>query len=225
MARAKSPPTTTTKPHPLNGTYAYFDSELEIVVGPVTTIVQHGIEYTGHFSFTGRYSVELCTNERYYWPVIGGTINELVVGGGTPREPRTNIGYELSFVMFSPNVKPADPTYGNTDLSRFMDSWAGYSGVDPGGLVNNIQLRFLNVTFLPESPPPTKTLRSAPEAARQVVRMRHLLGESRSVAAPPGEPRDGASSPPLPPIRTAWSAFSWQPTWEDFGARSYIRKP
>ncbi len=128
--------------HPLDGTYAYFDSELEILVGPRSTYHLNGVAYYGFFSFSGRYSVLLSTGQRYYWPIIGGTINQLSIGG-----EMSQTGYEISCVMFSPNVVPSDPTHGSIDLSRFTDAWAGYAGVEPSGRVEMLQLRFLNVTF------------------------------------------------------------------------------
>lgn len=173
-----------TEPHPLNGTFAYFDSQLQITVGPVTTYELDGRQYRERFTFTGEYSVELAPGQRYGWPVTGGTINPLPLNPAGSTDPLTNVGYEIGFVLFSPNVKEGDPTYGNVDLSRFMDAWAGYAGVDPKTKrVELIQLRYVNVTF---------------------------------------HPADGSSSGP---IRTAWSAFSWQPSFEDYGARSYIRIP
>jgi quinol monooxygenase YgiN len=200
------------EPHPLDGTFNYFDSQLAIQVGPVTVIEQYGLRYAGRFTFTGTYSVELSTGERYYWPVVGGTINELKISGG---QPPTDTGYEIAFSIFSPNVRPPDPTYGNTDLSRFIDGWGGYAGVDPNGLVNNLQIRFLNVTFVPEDDSAASDVKAKIAAGRPFGLGRHLLGQS------PGWSK-GADKQ-LPPLRTAWSAFSWQPTWEDFGARSYIR--
>lgn len=157
------------KPHPLDGTYSYFDSQLEITVQRPSVYELYGLEYKGRFTFTGRYSVELSEGVRYYWPVIGGTVNQLTLS-----EDPKKVGYEVGFVIFSPNVREPDPNHGNKDLSRFIDAWAGYGSPDPTtGSVVNLQLRFLNVTFAPDT----------------------------------------------------WAGFSWQPTWNDFGARSYIRMP
>lgn len=210
-----------TEPHPLNGTFAYFDSQLEIQVQPETTYELNGYTYRGRFTFTGTYSVELAPGQRYGWPVMGGTINPLPLnpdGGGN--DPLTNIGYELAFVLFSPNVKEGDPTHGNIDLSRFIDSWTGYAGVDLDDPrhVNMIQLRFGNVTFHPADPPADSDA-SAPQGNRRPAPRGH-------VRPPVSGARTGAGAlASQAPIRTAWSAFSWQPTWEDFGARSYIRIP
>lgn len=201
--------------HPLDGTYAYFDSELEILVGPRSTYHLNGVAYYGFFSFSGRYSVLLSTGQRYYWPIIGGTINQLSIGG-----EMSQTGYEISCVMFSPNVVPSDPTHGSIDLSRFTDAWAGYAGVEPSGRVEMLQLRFLNVTFHPDD---GSRIDSSSAELRDVARRRHLM--SGLAPAPKASPTATTpeGSDQLPPIRTAWSAFSWQPTWEDFGARSYTR--
>jgi hypothetical protein len=173
-----------TESHPLNGTFAYFDSQLQITVGPSLKYVLDGREYVEPRSFTGEYSVELSPGQRYGWPVIGGVVNPLPLNPAGGTDELTNTGYEFAFVIFSPNVHRGDPTYGSIDLSRFIDSWAGYAGVDPKTKrVEQIQMRFLNVTFTPA---------------------------------------EGSNSQA---IRTAWSAFSWQPKWEDYGARSYIRIP
>lgn len=168
------------KPHPLDGTYSYFDSQLAITVDKRSTYELHGLKYKGRFTFSGTYSVELSPGVRYYWPVLGGTVNELTLDESASARPKVagdnigNVGYEVGFVIFSPNVRPPDPTYGNGDLTRFIDAWAGYGSPDAAtGKVTNLQLRFVNVTFAPNT----------------------------------------------------WAGFSWQPTWNDFGARSYIRMP
>ncbi len=157
------------KPHPLDGTYSYFDSQLAITVQGPSVYELYGERYTGRFTFTGTYSVQLEQGIRYYWPVLSGTINPLTLS----TNPEV-VGYEVGFVIFSPNVRKPDPNHGSKDLSRFIDAWAGFGTPDPAtGKVVNLQLRFVNVTFAPNS----------------------------------------------------WAGFTWQPTWNDFGARSYIRMP
>lgn len=73
--------------HPLNGTYAYFDSWLEINV-------------TGEHTFEGQYSIEYGQTS---WPVIGGTVN---LAG-----PEGSKEYALGFLLRGPKDAPVLPNF------------------------------------------------------------------------------------------------------------------
>lgn len=150
----------TREPHPLDGTYRYFDSHLEIEVGKPSDYSVHGVSSGGRFTFTGRYSLPL-DGVRYFWPVIGGTLNEVAPGV-----------YHVAFVLLATDV--GDAALEAAGLGAFVDAWAGFALREPeSGLVELLQLRVVNATFRKDA--------------------------------------------------KAWSRFVWHPTFETYGARSYLR--